>query len=296
MSESGKDISTPTSIGGYAIERELAPQRTYLATGSDGRQVVLKMLDPACLLDGQLHPSVRERLARVRELAEKNVANLHGVERDGPYTYLVWDFVPGRTFADASAAQLPHRELLQLSRDLILLVESLHASGIVHGAITAGNVVVDPSRRLRLTHISPLLYADPRHDAKGVTTLLEETVAARRENELPLGRVLASAREDQASLREISGLLAAVSDVREGPVPTPHRDAKREARMRRRALLGATLVAGTGLGTFATVNWYVNRPRAAEPMPLADRAHVERASTLPSTLPARGVDQASTHP
>ncbi len=291
MSESGENISTPTSIGGYAIERELAPQRTYLATGSDGRRVVLKMLDPACLLDGQLHPSVRERLARVRELAEKNVANLHGVERDGSYTFLVWDYVPGTTFADASAAELPlaelpHRELLQLSRELILLVESLHASGIVHGAITAGNVVVDPTRRLRLTHISPLLYADPRHDAQAVTTLLGETMAARRESELPLGRALASAREEQASLRELSGLLAGVGDVREGPAPTPQHDAKQEARMRRRALLGAALVAGGGLGMFATANWYVNRSRAATPVPLTDQTPVERRATTPSTSPS----------
>src|SRR5918993_2821975 len=100
MDQPSTEPAAPTSIGGYTVERELAPQRTYLATASDGRRVVLKMLDPACLLDGQLHPSVRERLARVRELAEKNVANLHGVERDGPYTFLVWDYVPGRSFAD----------------------------------------------------------------------------------------------------------------------------------------------------------------------------------------------------
>ena len=283
MSEANEIIAAPTSIGGYTVERELAPQRTYLATASDGRRVVLKMLDPACLLDGQLHPSVRERLARVRELAEKHIANLHGVERDGSYTYLVWDYVPGTTFADLSAAGLPHRELLQLARELVLLVESLHAGGIVHGAIGGGNVVVDPTRRLRLTHISPLLYTDPRHDALAVTTLLEKTVAARRENELPLGQALASAREANASLRELSGLLAGVSDVREGTAATPQHDAKQEARMRRRALLGAALVAGVGLGAFATVNWYVNRPRGAAPVPLTNQTPVERQ---PTTSPA----------
>ena len=278
---------TPTSLGGYTIERELAPQRTYLATASDGRRVVLKMLDPACLLDGQLHPSVRERLARVRELAEKNVANLHGVERDGSYTYLVWDYVPGTTFTDASSADWPHRDLLQLSRELVLLVEALHAGGIVHGAITGGNVVVDPSRRLRLTHISPLLYSDPRHDTQAVATLLERTVANRRETELPLGRALASARESHATLRELGGLLAAIGDVREAPLATPRHDAQRETRMRRRALAGAALVAGAGLGGFAAINWYVNRTPAAGPLPLADQAAaVERPAAAPTSAPS----------
>jgi hypothetical protein len=276
-SSSTPESATPSSIGDYAIERELAPQRTYLATATGGRQVVLKILDPDCLLDGQLHPSVRERLARVRELAEKGVANLHGVERDGAYTFLVWDYVPGRSFADASANELPHRELLQLSRELVLLVESLHAGGIVHGAITGGNVIIDPSRRLRLTHISPLLYSDPRHDAHAVTNLLEKLVAARQENELPLGEALATAREEQASLRELGGLLAGVSDVREDVIATPQRDAKLETRMRRRALLGAGLVAAAGLGAFAAINWYVNREHAAPlPQPMNAPAAVER--------------------
>lgn len=283
MDEPTTETTLPTSIGAYTIERELAPRRAYLATGSDGRRVVLKMLDADCLLGDQLHPSVRERLARVRELAEKNVANLHGVERDGSYTYLVWDYVPGATFADASASELPHRELLQLARELVLLVESLHAGGIVHGAITGGNVIIDPGRRLRLTHISPLLYADPRHDAQAVMALLEKTVAARRENELPLGHLLAAAREEGVSLRELSGLLAGVSEVREGPVATPQHDARQEARMRRRALLGAAVVAGAALGAFSTINWYVNHSRGTAPAPLTNQNPVERESPSPSS-------------
>ncbi|HEV2292438.1 MAG TPA: protein kinase [Tepidisphaeraceae bacterium] len=280
MSDSG-DIATPASIGAYTIERELARQRTYLATGSDGRQVVLKILDPDCLQGNQLHPSVRERLARIRELAEKNVANLHGVERDGGYTFLVWDYIPGTTFADSSTSELPHRELLHLSRELVLLVESLHASGIVHGAISGGNVIIDPNRRLRLTHASPLLYIDPRHDGQAVTALLEKIVTIRRESNLPLGQVLASAREGQASLRELSGLLASVSDVREGPLPTPQHDARQEARMRRRALLGAALVTAAGLGVFTAINWYVNRLPGAAPTPLSTQTSVERESSPP---------------
>ena len=280
MGNDTTDTTTPRAIGAYRVERDLAPQRTYLATTSGGRQVVLKILDPECLLDGQLHPSVRERLARVRELAEKGVANLHGVERDGEYTFLVWDYVPGKTLADTAAAELPHRELLAISRELVLLVESLHAAGIVHGAIGAGNVIVDAARRVRLTHVSPLLYNDPRHDAHAVTELLGNTIAARREGELPLGQALTAAREENASLRELSGLLASVSDVRDGATAgTPQHDAKQEARLRRRALLGAALVAAAGLGAFFGINWYVNRPRPVAPTaPITTQAPVERES------------------
>ena len=49
--------------------RALTPDVTYLGVGDDGRQVVIKKLDTDCLLGAKLHPSIGERLNRVRELA-----------------------------------------------------------------------------------------------------------------------------------------------------------------------------------------------------------------------------------
>ena len=70
-----------SEIGGY---RELCAvsEQGWVGTAAGGRRVVLKRLDEDCLWKGQLHPSVKDRLARVRELAHQGVANLHGVERD----------------------------------------------------------------------------------------------------------------------------------------------------------------------------------------------------------------------
>src|SRR5947209_12714971 len=86
-----------SEIGGYGVERTLVPGQSWLACAPGGRRVVLKALDEDCLWKGQLHPNIRDRLARVRELAHAGVANLYGVERDGPLTYLVWEHVPGDT-------------------------------------------------------------------------------------------------------------------------------------------------------------------------------------------------------
>jgi hypothetical protein len=47
----------------------------------------------------------------------------------------------------------------------------VHAHGIVHGAIHERNVIIDPQGRLRLTHVSPLLYSDPTVDDKAVAEL-----------------------------------------------------------------------------------------------------------------------------
>lgn len=262
MTDSPDQTSPHTEIGQYRPIRELAPGRTLLAVSRGGREVVLKRLAAECLVDdGELHPAVRDRLIRVRELPEQSVANLHGVEREGEFTYIVWDYIPGVTFADPEiATALPLRELLLVARELVLTVESLHSAGIVHGAIKGTNVVVDGSRRVRLTHVSPLLYDDPRNDARTVLDLLCETLARRHESGLPAGRALAAARAERIPLRELASRLAVLTESPEATAQgIVSRDRAGDARLRRRALLSAAVAAGIGLSLAIAVWWYVAR-------------------------------------
>src|SRR5687768_5806805 len=89
--EAADEPQVPRELCGYPVESRLQSTLasepdflgpSYLAAGPGGRGVVLKPLDRDCLLKNGLHPSIRERLARVRELALAGVANLYGVERD----------------------------------------------------------------------------------------------------------------------------------------------------------------------------------------------------------------------
>ena len=90
------------------------------------------MLEPDLVARGQLHPSVRDRLGRVREIAHLGVANLHGVERDAGRVYAIWEFVEGSTLETwATSAATTPRDLLLLARELVLAVEALHARGVV---------------------------------------------------------------------------------------------------------------------------------------------------------------------
>ena len=117
----------------------------------------LKRLDDDCLLDGALHPSIRQRLERVQQLPMTALANLHGVRRQEEGVFLLWEFVDGRTLE-----QLDDRTLYE--REVRHLVEALHAHGMVHGAIHPRNVIVDDRGVVRLTHVSPLLFSDPGID------------------------------------------------------------------------------------------------------------------------------------
>jgi serine/threonine protein kinase len=187
-----------------------------------GSNVVRKRLGEDCLLDGELHPSIAERLARVRELPVASVANLRGVERDEQGAWLVWQYVDGVTLEDFAGRPRSTGELERIIRELNLAVAAMHSHGIVHGAIHARNVIIDPAGHVRLTHVSPLLYADPTDDLLAV-----ETLAGRLGNQKP------------APASDQTGSDAA------------------DRRFRFRAYVAAVAALVGGLCMFAAILWYI---------------------------------------
>ena len=77
------------------------------------------------------------------------------------HAYLVWDYVEGAPL-EAIAPNLPTHEATRILREIGSIVQTLHALGIVHGAIHARNIIIDEFGRVRLTHVSPLLFSDKR--------------------------------------------------------------------------------------------------------------------------------------
>ena len=238
----------PSEICGYPVDSALAEDSTYLAIGPGGRGVVVKRMEDDCILKGQLHPAVKERLARVREIAHGGVANLFGVERDAGAAWLVWEYVQGKPF-DAYAADPDRtlRELAAAGREVALAVDLLHMQGIVHGSIHGGNVIVSPGGAVRLTHVSPLLYTDPAPDAEAVAAMLGSAVALRGGENSSLGWLLARSRDEQLGLRALAARLAALVASRELEAQAGPDAEEEDRRPRRRALYGAVVVALLGV-------------------------------------------------
>jgi serine/threonine protein kinase len=233
--------AVPTELCGYAVERCLTPGHSYLAAGPGGRKIVLKKMDEDCLLGGDLHPSIRERLSRVRELAHAGVANLHGAARDGESAYMIWEFVPGQTFDQYIADPLrTQREILLLARELILSVDSLHMQGIVHGALIGGNVIVAPEGQVRLTHVSPLLYTDTATDIESVMALLADAAEIHSATESPLASLANATDPQQISLRNLGSKIAVLLESRESTAAPSQNGEDRH--VRRRMLLAVVLV------------------------------------------------------
>ncbi len=265
-----------------------------MAVAPGGRRVVLKSLDEDCLWKGQLHPNVRDRLARVRELAHAGVANLYGVERDGGLTYLVWEYVTGRTLADraGSAASCPPRDFLLLARETVLSVEMLHARGIVHGAVKSSNVIATADGRAVLTHVSPLLYTDPAEDVSAVQAMLRELLDARGEAGSSLGRLLDEVETADAPLRRLAGRLGALLESRDaaGAANGTVDEADRvEARaLRRRAVVGAGATALVGLIAFVGLRQYANARAPKPPVPPRAAPAALQPGESSAAVPAKG--------
>ncbi len=194
------------------------------AENSARGRVFRKRLAEDCLLGGELHPSIAQRLHRVRELPVGAVANLHGVERDSAGVWLVWQFIEGLTLEQFMQLEHPDRKPDALARELELAVAAMHAHGIVHGAIHARNVIVDPRGRVRLTHVSPLLYSDPAEDDRAVAELV----------------ALLRPKQEQSS-------------------PEEGNDRAVERGVRRSAYLSAAAALFGGALMFLAILWYIHR-------------------------------------
>ena len=214
-------------------------------SATTSRKLVLKVLDDDCLLDGQLHPAIRQRLNRIRELPITGVANLVGVERIDGAPQLVWEFVPGENLDEAQADE---KRWERIAREVILAIESLHAAGIVHGAIHERNVIVLGDGTVRLTHVSPLLWNEPMNDVQDAIAMLDDRVGT----QLPgsdLAKILNEARRDNWSLDKLYRRLH----------PSAPQEVEHAApRMRKRSLLAAAVVAMIGIAIAIGVLWYVN--------------------------------------
>jgi len=233
-------------VCGYRIVRILPSNRGIIASAPGERKVVLKLLESDCLMRGQLHPSIKERLARVRELPQMQVANLHSVEREGADAYLVWEHLEGETFDEYASGNRSPRDIMVAAREIVLMVEALHAQGIVHGAVHGRNIVHGIDVRWRLTHVSPLLFSDPQEDAKAVVKLLKDVLAKRREERSELGDLLSEAEKTNMPLRGLRARLAAIIESREVQSETRDDRDDDDSKTRRRAVYAALATAGVG--------------------------------------------------
>jgi len=159
-------------------------------------------------------------------------------------------------------AEGPHAwpAVVRIAREIVLAVETLHALGIVHGAIHPRNIFITGARAVRLTHVSPLLYNDPEADIEPLFQALEA---------MGCGRFIATLGKGARSLPDLATRLAAAAkadspDAPEARIPADvmaqesERDTGRARRVRWGSLIAAAAVAALGGALAWGLWWYAS--------------------------------------
>jgi hypothetical protein len=246
---------------GYRLLQELVPGQTFLCCDVSENIVVLKHLEDDCLHGRQLHPSIKDRLLRVRELPHPRIATLRTVERWRGPAYLVWTYLDGQTWDEALAD--PSCNLLQLSSALAVTVEVLHQTGIVHGQLHGRNIIVRPDRQVCLTHVSPYLYTDPQADLAAIVELLH--AAGQR---LPPGistqfeEMLDALRLGQLSMKDFSHTVLGLEEQAPEAEPPP---LKKNQGHRLSSLLMALFIAALGVATWFAAHQLLSKSQSPAP-------------------------------
>jgi serine/threonine protein kinase len=148
---------TARRVGRFRLVQQLGRGLTgevFLAThvGATGREVALKILDPAVTS----RPGFRDRLERdvreVSKLSHPHVLPVYEYGTAGETTYLVMPVVRGGSLrAKLVAGPLASRTGWRVLRLVGEALMSAHKAGVVHGDVKPGNVLFDVYGRVLLT-------------------------------------------------------------------------------------------------------------------------------------------------
>ncbi|MBC7336433.1 MAG: serine/threonine protein kinase, partial [Clostridia bacterium] len=120
-------ITEPLGSGGMAV----------VYKGEDlllGRPVTIKILREQYAGDQAFVARFRQEAQAVARLSHPNIVSIYDVGEEGPYHYLVMEYVPGWTLKELlrQRAPLPVAEAIGLMIQLLDALEHAHANGIIH--------------------------------------------------------------------------------------------------------------------------------------------------------------------
>jgi serine/threonine protein kinase len=173
----------------YRIERLLGQgdrKRTYLAQDTYfARTVAISVVRPeAVLLDPEGTRRESEALAWVSD--NDNVVSFFDAGLQGPYQFMVFQYLSGGTLADLIAetasqgAKLPADYVLKLARQLCRGLAYLHEVGLIHRDVSPQNIWLDQRREAHLGDFDPAVLAEAPDGGRPITTLAYASPEERR--------------------------------------------------------------------------------------------------------------------
>ena len=132
--------------GGYSV--------VYLARDrSVGTEVAIKLLVPPPAAAQMARERMRREVQAVRELAHANIVAVFDFLEDGPWSFIVMEYVPG---PDLQVRVREHgvlepMQVVQIGCDIAAALTTAHRRGILHRDVKPPNLLLEPDGRARLT-------------------------------------------------------------------------------------------------------------------------------------------------
>jgi tetratricopeptide (TPR) repeat protein/predicted Ser/Thr protein kinase len=141
-------IESGASLGQYRVERLLGQGgmgRVYRAFDTRlERPVAIKLLQPTP--DQQAGRRLLQEARTASALNHPNICTVHEVAEHGDNSFIVMEFISGRSLSDVVAdGPPPHDVVLELARQIAVALAHAHERDIVHGDLKTANVLLSES-------------------------------------------------------------------------------------------------------------------------------------------------------
>ena len=134
-----------------------AVDEDYEALGVD-QYVAIQIVSDIVARNNKLFNKLKAGYETLRAAAHPNIVSYQSFDRDGKFVYLGMELLDGaslRMVLDETEA-VPLEEALPVVRGIGEALQRLHADGLVHGNLTAGNVFVTERLEVLLLDVVPL--------------------------------------------------------------------------------------------------------------------------------------------
>ncbi len=116
------------------------------------REVAIKVMHQGLGDDQQFTQRFVREAKSAAKLNHPNVVSVFDQGTDGDVTYLVMEFVPGRTLRDVmrDEAPMPPYRALELVEQVLIALSAAHAAKIIHRDVKPENVLITPDGKVKV--------------------------------------------------------------------------------------------------------------------------------------------------
>ncbi|MGE5834111.1 MAG: serine/threonine-protein kinase, partial [Acidobacteriota bacterium] len=116
-----------------------------------GRVVAIKVLSADAANDAELGPRILREAKAASKLNHPNIVTLYELGRSGETGFLVMEYVDGASLgAQIAPGGLPIDRVIDYAWQIADALAAAHEAGLVHRDMKPGNVMITPSRRVKV--------------------------------------------------------------------------------------------------------------------------------------------------